>query len=239
MALVTHLNGKSIPNNTGFFKFPWLEYARTSLDNVGLSYFWNCPNPVPIDPKYITTQVKTRIRDARKQAWLTEINANRHCNLYRHFKDNIGIEKYLQILAPSLRIAMSKFRMGSHHLPSNNDRFKPSKGAKTDCNLCKSSLTGDEFHYIFVCSYLETERKKLLPVKYLETQCPSTALFSQLFMETDPTILTNLAKFCKIIMKLFKKEQPLVLSPLKVRSTHVMASGRVSKRPGYLNDYFV
>ena len=61
--------------------------------------------------------------------------------------------------------------------------------------------------------------------------------FKELFSEEDTEIVSNLAKLCKAIMKAFNTEKPL--TPLKVRKTHVMRSGRVSKRPGHLDIYFV
>ena len=80
------------------------------------------------------------------------------------------------------------------------------------------------------------EREKYLPPEYLRTQTGQYNL-KELFDEENEDVVVKLAKFCKLIMKKFSREKPL--TPLKIRKTHVMASGRVSKRPGYLNDYFV
>ena len=171
--------------------------------------------------------------------WRTEVDENSQCHLYKLLKSNWGMEGYLRLLKPKLRSAMCKFRMRSHHLPVNANRFKATNGTGTICPLCDSNAVGDEYHYVFVCKHLEKEREKFLPGKYAKNTCPDLSLFCQLFSENDRIIVENLARFCKLIMKLFKKEKPLVLSPLKVRKTHVMASGRVSKRPGYLDDYFV
>ena len=34
------------------------------------------------------------------------------------------------------------------------------------CELCNSAKLGDEYHYIFECTYLRTERHKFIPKKF-------------------------------------------------------------------------
>ena len=163
LTLVTHLHEKPIPYSQEMFKFPWLELARSTLNELGLSYIWNTTGLASPEPKSISKQVKIRSNDARKQVWLTEVNSNPHCSLYKLFKNEWGMEKYLQIVKPNLRIPLSKFRVGSHHLPSTINRFKPSNSTQTVCPLCDSNLKGDEFHYILICDHLKKRKGKVPP----------------------------------------------------------------------------
>ena len=229
-----HLNGKTIPNSTTTFNFPWLNLVNTSLDELGMSYCWN--PPIPLDHRHISYQVKAKTRDVREQLWLEEVNLNAQCSIYKQLMTAWGMPKYIQILKPSLRTTMCRFRTRCHNLPVTCNRFKTGDGTNTMCPLCTCSQVGDEYHYIFICNHFLTEREKYLPPEYLRTQTGQYNL-KELFDEENEDVVVKLAKFCKLIMKKFSREKPL--TPLKIRKTHVMASGRVSKRPGYLNDYFV
>ena len=108
--------------------------------------------------------------------------------------------------------------------------------ARNYCTLCNMNAIGDENHYIFECSYFADQRERFLPLKYTSRQ-PYPNRAKDLFDDEDN--LPRLAQFCKIVLQTFKKKREPTLSPLKIRKTHVMASGRVSKRPAHLNDYFV
>ena len=50
-------------------------------------------------------------------------------------------------------------------------------------------------------------------------------------------ILTKLSKFTNIIMSNFAAEKPW--SPLRVKESYTLRSGRVTKRPTKLKDFFV
>ena len=235
LRIIKNLNDKAIPGKDDKFKFPWLELTKDSLDELGLNFHRNPPT-APLDPKYVSCKVKTACSHVKIQSWRAEINANPQCNIYKSLKTEWGMPKYVHTLIPHLRTAMCRFRTRCHKLPVTYDRFKPCDRSKMICPLCDKDEVGDEYHYIFHCEHFKPERKKFLPIKYLEIP-QSMDSFKELFSEEDTEIVSNLAKLCKAIMKAFNTEKPL--TPLKVRKTHVMRSGRVSKRPGHLDIYFV
>ena len=247
LRLISHLNGQLIPLEDvkatdkchPRFEFPWLETVKKTLDDLGLSDIWSGLNPVAQDPKYIVSQVKLRIRDARMQIWQAKVNSEGECSFYKSIKSDLQMPPYLHLLNPNLRIALSQFRLRSHHLPVNCNRFLRGNGTSSGrnvCTLCDRNAVGDEPHFLFDCSFFNDARKRFLPERY-KIPNPSPSHAHQLFNEEDLDTLTRLAKFCKVIMKSFKLEKGF--SPLKVRKTHVMASGRVSKRPKYLDEFFV
>ena len=68
----------SIPNPCNF-AFPWLEFVKKALNETGLGYAFD--SGVVIDPKYLSYQVKRKLRDARVQAWRAEIESKDVCLL--------------------------------------------------------------------------------------------------------------------------------------------------------------
>ena len=70
------------------------------------------------------------------------------------------------------------------------------------CTLCDLNDDGDEFHYIFKCTFFNKERVKYLKPYFRRR--PNTLKMEQLFNVTDKTQLVNLAKFVRIIISSFK-----------------------------------
>jgi hypothetical protein len=68
------------------------------------------------------------------------------------------------------------------------------------CPLCSNHQIGDEFHYLFECPSMTDERHMYLKPYFHRT--PNTLKMEQL-LNCDNRDLSNLAKFCKIIMKKF------------------------------------
>ena len=76
-----------------------------------------------------------------------------------------------------------KFRCGCHRLPIESGRWHKIQRDERTCIICNSNEIGDEYHYILVCNFFSSERKKLLP-KYCQKNA-NTAKFNQLFSSTD------------------------------------------------------
>ena len=111
------------------------------------------------------------------------------------------MEKYLTLLDRGHRINLTKFRCGNHKLPVNSGRFQGRPRCERICNLCTSNVTGDEFHYVFDCSFFDVERRSLIKPYYLRR--PNTVKMEQLFNMTSAKWLTSLSNFVKIIMNTF------------------------------------
>ena len=98
------------------------------------------------------------------------------------------------------RIALTKFRCGNHRLPVVTGRFNGIERQNRICTLCNLNKIGDEFHYLFECPKLESNRKKYIKAYYRIR--PNTFKMCQLFNSESSKELLNLAKFAKEIMKL-------------------------------------
>ena len=70
------------------------------------------------------------------------------------------------------------------------------------CELCFLNKLGDEFHYLFECSYFEDQRRMYIP--RVLSRHPNTFKF-RIFMNNKALpLLFKLGKFCKEILSPFK-----------------------------------
>ena len=106
-------------------------------------------------------------------------------------------ERYFSDLPLSLGIHFS--RCMNHRLPIEYGRgFFLLERVKRTCKLCRPGDLGDEFHYLFKCSYLMHNLRKLFLLCIEKT----TNVFK--FHVLDVSLLTKGALFCKaIVMLLF------------------------------------
>jgi hypothetical protein len=68
--------------------------------------------------------------------------------------------------------------------------------------ICNKEELGDEFHYLFNCTFFKDERIKFIP-EYLYN-VPNTISFSELMNSDDKYVLIGLSKYAKIVMSVFK-----------------------------------
>ena len=68
--------------------------------------------------------------------------------------------------------------------------------------ICDSRSLGDEFHYLFQCSYFENERKMLLPKEFISN--PNIVKFHDLFNTDNYNVMFKVAKCCKIVLSVVK-----------------------------------
>jgi hypothetical protein len=140
--------------------FPWLKFVHTSLDSLGLSSYqiFQSVNSGPHFKKIISA----RIKGQSIQGWQTSIYESSKCLNYRIFKTQYGFEKYFNILPSDLAIAFFKFRCMNHKMPIETGRYFNLDRSLRVCCLCSENLFGDEFHYLFECSYFQCLRKTYL-----------------------------------------------------------------------------
>ena len=67
--------------------------------------------------------IEQRLCDMYEQEWLSEVNTNRQCLIYRIFKKKMEFEKYITQLNNRDRIILCKFRCGNFKMTSITGRF--------------------------------------------------------------------------------------------------------------------
>ena len=177
----------------------WLKYIKSILDSVGLSDVWFTQG-TNVQYEWFKAYVKRCLSDQSLQSWHSNIDNSNKCINYKIFKKELKFEDYLIHLPPSLRYSYSKFRCRNTKLPVETNTFYGNLGSDR-CLLCPQDVVGDEFHYLFSCSYFGDERNLLLKPYYRVN--PSTLKMEELFNESGGNKL-NLCKLIKIIHERFK-----------------------------------
>ena len=184
-----------------FFHFKWICHIENIFNESGYSDYWlsqNVPKSVNI-----SKIVKQRLCDQFKQTWSTTVFNSPKCLNYRIFKCNhTTVEQYLLQLPNDLRNALCNFRCLNHKLPIEKGRFWGVERDDRICDICNSYSLGDEYHYLFQCSFFNNERRKLLP--HIHITNPNTLKFHDLLNSEDYDVIFKLAKFCKIILSVVK-----------------------------------
>ena len=68
------------------------------------------------------SKCKSKIQEFYKVEWLRNVNESSKCYLYKGYKSELLMEKYLIYLPKELRIPMTKFRMWQSQAPNRNWR---------------------------------------------------------------------------------------------------------------------
>ena len=180
------------------YKSSWIHKIKTILDSCGMSNVWEHPND--FNHSWILNSVELKLKDMERQNLHAEVERNVLCRNYKIFKTDFGREIYITELDTSDRIALSKYRCGSHKLPVAIERYARQENHHP-CRMCDTNELGDEYHYLLVCPTIREIRERYLPSYFCRT--PSIIKFSQLLSVTNNKKLKNLAKFVNQILSLF------------------------------------
>lgn len=151
---------------------------------------------------YLKRVIKQRVDDMYKQEWLSEVNANNQCLIYRIFKNTFEFEKYLIILNTRERINLCRFRCGNIKIPTVTGRFDGIVVHERICTLCSRGSIGDEFHYLFECDAFKDVQK--LYIKPYFRKNPNTLKMEQLLQTKSKKNLVKLSLFCEKLRIAFK-----------------------------------
>ena len=176
----------------------WIHKTKEIIDHCGFSNIWT--SQTNHNSKWLKNAMDLRINDIDKQKWSRDVENNRFCKMYKLLKTDLDFEPYLMKLNFSNRLILSRLRCSNIKIPNNICRFRT---AETDryCKLCSNDAIGDEFHYLFICSFFDNARSKYIQPHIL-SQPNSRAMF-KLFHFKDTVVLNNLCNFAKTISSKF------------------------------------
>ena len=184
------------------FKSPWLENIYSVLNETGFSYLWFNQDQISSNSiDSIQSLIQTRLHDQLLQVWSSDIFNSSKCINYRIFKTQLTFEPYLNNLPSDLRISLCKFRCRNHKLPIEIGCHRRIARDLRTCELCNKNSVGDEFHYLFECSFFNKCRKQYLPA-FCRTNS-SSFKFNLIMNHTNDTTIFKLSKFIKIILLKF------------------------------------
>ena len=116
---------------------------------------------------------------------------------YRLFKHKFQLENYLLKLPYVMKENLCLFRTRNHNLPIECGRWRNVDISERKCHLCHLDV-GDEFHFLFCCPSIASERRKYIDRYYYRG--PNVLKFDELMNTKNIRQLKNLCKFVKIIL---------------------------------------
>ena len=216
-------------------EFRWCTKVKTVLKATGFPNIFQNPNLFDDDVK---KSISRKLKENFVEKWKESVVSNSQCSTYKLFKKYHCIENYLLILDYSHRIPIANFRMRVNNLPITRNRFSKDKETRssivgTDCQLCSTTSSGDEDHYLFHCPYFKSERDRVFSSDLVQNCNLLKFRKWEFIFKEEKGHLTSLSKFVKLVMLnfKFKKKMKTCLKPeyeLKERTTQ---SGRISKPP--------
>ena len=157
--------------------------------------------PTELDFKKLKHDCNHALELVFTEKWLESCRNGRKTILYKDYKTNLTMEKYLLNLPPNLAISMCKFRVSNHNLPIEKGCHSGIKREDRICPLCETEL-GDEYHYLMSCPYFSSDRSKLIPKSYHNR--PNMPKFITLLNTHNTKIQKKIAIFIKLVFQKFK-----------------------------------
>ena len=190
-------------HQSGSYTLPWLGKIKNLLDSLGFSFIWD-NQAQGIEFSVFKRIVSQRISDTRQHDWYNDVNTNSQCVVYRIYKQTLVFEDYLISLNPCDRKNFCRFRCLNNKLPIVTGRYANIPRGERICEYCTLNQIGDEYHYLFQCPAFENYRKQAMK-KYFWKQ-PNVYKMDLLFNHSKCTVLSKLAKFCKIVIDFFDRQ---------------------------------
>ena len=148
--------------------------------------------------KWLQISTRQKLTDLFLNDWYSSIQTSNKCLTYRMFKNSFNFEDYL-IKLPSYCVnQLIKFRTRNHQMPVEKGDWTKTPFDQRICKLCSKEI-GDEFHYLFVCRELNSDRKQFIKSVYLKR--PSVYTLEKLINSTNKSELIRLCKYFKIMFQ--------------------------------------
>ncbi len=174
------------------YLYPWLDYVKSSLDSIGLSFVFLTKNLRDFSKPKFKNLIKQKLQDSYKVVWSEEVNSHERCLNYRIFKTEFVCEDYLLNCSNFVAKQLLYFRTGHINLPVST--FSADVNLDKTCQLCKSDSLCDEFHVIFSCNALKQARKEILKLPR-NLSASNTYNFNRIM--STRALYQNLANYAK------------------------------------------
>jgi hypothetical protein len=183
------------------FSSKWLNNVQNILQSTGQNEAWLYQTNINKSLKY---RVKQILIDQHAQTWNKSLQQSNKARNYSIYKDKIQLEPYLLDLCKLDALTLLKFRTGNHYLPIETGRWEGIDISDRRCNLCRQvNEVGDEYHYLFKCSFFNVHRPKYIKRYYIHN--PNILKYQQLMQSRSQNELFKLSKFIKIVIGEFKR----------------------------------
>ena len=155
-----------------------------------------------MNSKWLVKAVNQKLKDIFIQTWISKLDIESESNIYRLFKTNFEISKYVSILPTHLCKVFMAFRTRNHRLPVETGRRRSVPFRERICHFCNKDI-GDEYHMTLVCEKFKIDRCKYVKPYYYRN--PNILKFRDLMNVSSKKHLLHLCLFIQIIIKAFKQ----------------------------------
>ena len=184
--------------------YTWCSLVKSMLSDHKRDHIWNAQSVVNI--REFTNNVKEYEHSRFIEKWKQDIKdsvAHPILRTYKLYKKEFQFEPYLlEMHSNDLRKAIARFRLSSHSLRIETDRYlKPKPDVqKRICIYCDKGEVDDEIHLITSCPFHEQYRTILLDyVKFIyePSMLSKTELFSVIMSSKCHNVILQLGRFLR------------------------------------------
>ena len=173
----------------------WVLKIQRILEECGRPDLWlnqSCNH-------YCSKMIKSVLEAQFLQTWSIKLESSSKGISYRLFKDSINLDLFFIKLPRSLFIHLGKLKTGNHRFPCERGRWQRLDINERKCTLCNCLEVGDEFHYLLVCPFFSSQRKRFIEKHYYSN--PNILKYKELMNCTVERRLKDLCVFAKILIK--------------------------------------
>ena len=171
---------------------------------------YNLSDTILKQTKLSENQIK-KIKEHYLKVWREKLNCSKKLEFYKICKTEFGPAKYLtDILDPTHKKELCKFRISSHNLMIEKERYMNPKGPRGErfCPSCKTNFVEDELHLFYICPLYNELRTDY----FSKLNFTNEALSSSLSVEKILTIcaVVNQAILDEYIFKCTRKRKEIL-----------------------------
>ena len=178
----------------------WVSLLKDMLDQNGFGHVW-IGQGVPNEKSFIHIFEK-RIKDIFMQNNNTSIYGVSENRLFPYLQHAHETAHYLVFIKEKyIRVALTKFRLGSHNFMIERGRWEKPKTEflQRVCDTCNK--VEDEFHIVFNCSKFNNLRKQHINLSFVQN--PSMYKLIELINSEDEIIVRKLGIFLHKVFKIY------------------------------------
>lgn len=173
-------------------KMNWVYKVKQLLCSNGFGFIWE-QQRIDNVPAFIS-EFTLRLKLSFEQEWHNSLATSTKTNTYSLFKLSVCYEPYLKsITIAKFRVALARFRCGSHCLRIETGRYHNEPVELRTCNICKLPYIEDEYHFMFICNHYCDLRKTYLPEKYYTY--PTKHKYCIMMTSVNERLCKNIAMF--------------------------------------------
>lgn len=181
-----------------YIQSEWFNFIKLILSECNKE---NMLNENQINREKLKREIRAEYKKMFLDRWNDDLENDSRCCIYKIFKHEFKMEKYLWELTNDLGLAVAKIRTSNINKDEVRNRMYGANQHENleKCPLCDTQAICDEFHYLVKCEHLNKEREKCEFINPKKDGIKSLEISLNQNSESK-----SLAIFCKQINKALK-----------------------------------